>query len=326
MSVKVINPANGRELRSAAPDRLEDAEGASYPIVNGIPRVCDPSNYTENFGKQWNAFRATQIDRSEDGLSQSETRFFLTTGWSPETMADQDILEVGSGAGRFSRVVLERTSAQLWSVDYSSAVEANLANNSELSGGRLHLFQASIYELPFTDGSFDKVFCLGVLQHTPDFEASVRALIAKAKPGGEIVVDFYPIKGFWTKLHAKYLLRPITRRMSHDRLLRLIDRNADWLIGLSSGLDRVGLHALTRFLPLCDIRDTLPRGLSPKELREWVVLDTFDQYSPEYDNPQRIADVAAMFDRSGADVTLAEFVKTGDGFSAVVKGVKRGRA
>jgi len=33
-----------------------------------------------------------------------------------------------------------------------------------------HLFQASIYELPFAPRQFDKVFCFGVLQHTPDFK------------------------------------------------------------------------------------------------------------------------------------------------------------
>jgi SAM-dependent methyltransferase len=325
MTLTLINPKNGQTLCAAGTDRLEDGSGESFPILNGIPRICDPSNYTENFGKQWNLFRATQIDQEQAGQRQSEIRFFKTTGWSPEDMAGQDVLEVGSGAGRFSRVVLSRTTARLWSVDYSSAVEANLANNRDVASDRLRLFQASIYELPFPDDSFDKVFCLGVLQHTPDFAASVDALIRKAKPGGEIVVDFYPIRGFWTKLHAKYLLRPLTRRMSHDRLLRLIDRNADWLIKASQGLDRAGLHVLTRFLPVCDIRDTLPKGLSSKELREWVVLDTFDQYSPQFDNPQRIVDVAAMFKRSGADVTLAQFVPTGDGTSAVVRGVKRRR-
>ena len=59
---------------------------------------------------------------------------------------------------------------------------------------------------------------MGVLQHTPDFEASVKALIKKAKPGGEIVVDFYPVNGWWTKLNAKYLLRPFIKRLSHARL------------------------------------------------------------------------------------------------------------
>ncbi|HEX8442038.1 MAG TPA: class I SAM-dependent methyltransferase [Allosphingosinicella sp.] len=324
MPISIINPASGLELRPAAGNLLEDEQGQVFPIVNGIPRICEPSNYTENFGKQWNAFSATQMDRPEEGLKLSEDRFFQATGWSPEAMAGQDVLEVGSGAGRFSRVVLEQTQARLWSVDYSSAVEANLANNAKIGGDRLRLFQASIYELPFSDGAFDKVFCMGVLQHTPDFEASVRALIAKAKPGGEIVVDFYPIKGFWTKLHAKYLLRPITKRMPHDRLLGLIERHADRLIRLSQRLDGVGLHALTRFVPICDIRGTLPRGLTPEQLREWVVLDTFDQYSPEYDNPQRVRAVAQMFERNGARVTYADLMTMGDTTSAVVRGVKRG--
>jgi SAM-dependent methyltransferase len=321
MTVVLINPENGMPLHRQD-DALIDAAGNSYPIIKNVPRVCEPSNYTENFGKQWNAFRLTQIDRPDAGQTMSEARFFQATGWVPDELDGLDVLEVGSGAGRFTRVVLERTRANLWSVDYSSAVEANMATNGGIAGDRLHLFQASIYDMPFQDGSFDKVFCMGVLQHTPDFEQSVRSLISKAKPGGEIVVDFYPIKGFWTKIHAKYILRPMTRRMSHDRLLGLIDRNSDWLIKLSRGLDKAGLHVLTRFLPLADIKGTMPRGLSEKELREWVVLDTFDQYSPQYDNPQPVRRVADMFRRNGATVTFADIVPMADGFSAVVRATK----
>jgi SAM-dependent methyltransferase len=319
--LEIINPANGLPL-NAQDGKLVDAAGNSYPILKGVPRICEATNYTENFGKQWNAFRLTQIDRPETGLRLSEDRFFQATGWKPEDLSDLDILEVGSGAGRFSRVVLERTRARLWSIDYSSAVEANFETNAAVAPDRFQLFQASVYELPFPENSFDKVFCLGVLQHTPDFEASIRALVSKAKPGAEIVVDFYPIKGFWTKIHAKYLLRPVTRRMSHERLLRLIDRNVDWLIAASRLMDRTGLHALTRFLPLADIRGTMPRGLSKEELRDWVVLDTFDQYSPEYDQPQRVKAVAEMFRRSGATITFADIVKMGDGQSAIVRAVK----
>jgi SAM-dependent methyltransferase len=116
-------------------------------------------------------------------------------------------LEVGSGAGRFTQIVLDYTKANLYSIDYSDAVSANYRNNAH-HGDRLHLFQASIYEMPFPDNSFDKVFCFGVLQHTPDFKKSVKSLIDKAKPGGEIAVDFYPIKGWYTKINAKYICDP----------------------------------------------------------------------------------------------------------------------
>jgi ubiquinone/menaquinone biosynthesis C-methylase UbiE len=319
--VTLINPATGLEL-SEEGDALTDAAGTRFPIIAGVPRICAADNYTDNFGLQWNTFASTQIDRSNEGIDLSSRRFFAETGWPRGGLEGEHVLEVGSGAGRFTRVVLEETKARLWSVDYSSAVEANLRNNADVAGGRLRLFQASIYELPFPDSSFDKVFCLGVLQHTPDFEASVRALVAKAKPGGEIVVDFYPIRGWWTKLNAKYLLRPLTKRMAHDRLLKLIDRNIDWLMAAHRGLTRVGLGGLTRFLPIADLRHILPKQLTPAQAREWAVLDTFDMYSPAYDNPQRIARVADMFRRSGATVTFADYVDLGEAQAAVVRATK----
>lgn len=310
MTVSVIDPRTGSAL--SVPDGQ---------IVKTVPAT----NYADSFGWQWNRFAKTQLDRAQGGSEQSTERFWSETGWTADELKDIDLLEVGSGAGRFSRVILEQTEARLWSLDYSSAVDANLANNGAIAPDRFRLFQASVYEMPFPDNSFDKVLCLGVLQHTPDFEASVRALVAKAKPGGEIVVDFYPIRGWWTKVHAKYLLRPVTKRLSPERALSLIERNVDWLIKLSGTLDRVGLSPLRRFLPVCDIRGTVPSSLSPKELREWVILDTFDAFTPTYDNPQRVETVGKMFERAGATVTFAGFVKNGENSqAAVVRGIKRG--
>jgi SAM-dependent methyltransferase len=324
MSVPVINPANGLPLRTEG-DFLLDSEGHRFPVIAGIPRICDADNYASNFGTQWNMFRETQLDSDAGQGGISERRFFAETAWEPAALADLDILEVGSGAGRFSQVVLKRTAAKLYSVDYSAAVEANLANNGKIAPDRFHLFRASIYDMPFPDEAFDKVFCLGVLQHTPDFEGSVRSLVRKAKPGGEIVVDFYCIRGFWTKISGKYLVRPFTRRMKQERLIKLVRRNAPWMMGLSKGLNRAGLHPLTRFLPIPDLA-IMPNCLTPEQLSEWVVLDTFDMLSPEYDNPQRIGAVARMFERSGAEVTFAGYVDNGTGRAAVVRAIKRRRS
>ena len=322
MAIPYINPDNKLPLERVS-DELRDPNGATFPIIQGIPRFCEVENYTSSFGRQWNKFRTTQIDPDGALDGPSARRLFAETGWTAEGLASANVLEVGSGAGRFSRALLEHTQATLHSVDYSTAVEANLDNNRAWHDARLFLAQASIYELPFPDGSFDKVLCLGVLQHTPDFEASVGALVGKARPGGEVVVDFYEIRGFWTKLHAKYLLRPLTRRMSHERLLATIERHADKLIAASNVLDRLGLGMLKRFLPVADFKGTMPRNLPPAELREWVVLDTFDMFSPAFDNPQRLKDVAAMFERAGADVTFAGHVEHGSGSAAVVRAIRR---
>jgi SAM-dependent methyltransferase len=176
--------------------------------------------------------------------------------------------------------------------------------------------------LPFPDGSFDKVFCFGVLQHTPDFEKSVEVLVQKAKSGGEIVVDFYAVRGPWTKVHAKYLLRPLSRRLSHHRLLRIIEANIDWLIGAATILARSRLGVLNRFLPLVDLR-TLPPHLSADERREWAVLDTFDMFSPAHDHPRRVQTVAEMFERNGAEVTFAGYLDVDGVKTAVVRARRR---
>ena len=319
--MEIINPQNNLPLRLVE-GKLVDDQGNTFLIIDGVARIADVENYTDNFGVQWNKFDKTQLDREKDGRNLSRKRFFAETQWDQVDLLGKNVLEVGSGAGRFSEVVLRHTKANLYSVDYSGAVTANFNNNRSIAPDRFHLFQAGIYELPFPDNSFDKVFCIGVLQHTPDFEASVKSLICKAKPNTEVVVDFYSINGWWTKISAKYILRPFTKRMDHKLLMGLIESNIDWLIRAEKILHILGLGVLARFLPIVDIKHTFPKYLSKSERREWAVLDTFDMFSPEYDNPQRIEDVAAMFRRHGADVTFAGF-EYFDGFSAaVVRGVK----
>jgi SAM-dependent methyltransferase len=322
--IDLINPSNGSVLKKEQ-EVFIDNNGNRFPLVNGAVRIVQESNYTDSFGYQWNKFQKTQIDREHKQFSLSKERFFAQTQWDKEDLSSKDVLEVGSGAGRFSQIVLDFTKANLYSVDYSDAVSANFKNNGH-HGNRFHLFQASVYEMPFPDNSFDKVFCFGVLQHTPDFKRSVQSLIAKAKPGGEVIVDFYPIRGWWTKIHAKYIFRPFTKRMSHEKLLGMIEKNAGWLMKLYFFFDKIGIGKLVnRFLPICDIKGTLPHNLSKEELREWVVLDTFDMFSPQHDHPQTIATVKKWFEESGVQVTQAEFVYYGEEkFSAaVVKGIKK---
>lgn len=317
--ITLLNPYNQQALHSKE-DKLVDNEGKEFAKVAGAYRFVQDDNYTQNFGFQWNKFTKTQIDRFSEQSSQSKSRFFAVTQWDKEDLSNQNILEVGSGAGRFSQVVLDETKANLYSVDYSNAVEANYQNNGHHQ--KFHLFQASVYDLPFVAQSFDKVFCFGVLQHTPDVRKSVESLVAMVKPGGELIVDFYPIRGWWTKIHAKYIFRPWSKKMPHDKLLRRIEKNAQWMINVSKFFNKIGIGKLTnRFIPICDIKNTLPANLSKEQLREWVILDTFDMFSPEYDQPQRVETVAQWFKEFGLEVTFAGTINfEGSNLVSAVKG------
>jgi ubiquinone/menaquinone biosynthesis C-methylase UbiE len=321
--IVLVNPYNQHPL-TPKDDGYVDDTGAFFPKVDGVVRFVKDDNYAENFGFQWNKFQKTQIDSANNNLTHSRERFFQVSNWTKESLDGKYVLEVGSGAGRFTQIVLDHTTANLYSLDYSNAVTANFRNNGH-HGERLKLFQASIYDMPFADNSFDIVFCFGVLQHTPDFKKSVKALIDKAKPGGEVAVDFYAITGWWSKLSAKYLLRPFTKKMSHQRLLRRIEKNAGWLIKCNQFFTKIGIGKLVnRFLPICDIEATIPRNLSKKELKELVILDTFDMFSPAHDHPQRVETVAKWFREFNMEVTYAGIVTYAGGFkNAVVRGKKK---
>lgn len=76
-----------------------------YPIINGIPRFVTENNYCQAFGFQWNRHRRVQIDKY-NGYNFSRDRFYEVTKWS-EHLDGECVLEVGSGAGRFTQVLLD---------------------------------------------------------------------------------------------------------------------------------------------------------------------------------------------------------------------------
>ena len=64
---------------------------------------------------------------SSQKISQGYDRLFNVTGWD-KRLKGEKILEVGSGAGRFTEILLG-TGAEITSFDYSNAVTANYNNN-----------------------------------------------------------------------------------------------------------------------------------------------------------------------------------------------------
>jgi SAM-dependent methyltransferase len=254
--------------------------GKRYSIVRGIPRFVEVDPYAENFGKQWNAFRKLQLD-SENGASYSTKRFDDETGWYEDQLKGKWVLDAGCGAGRFSEVAAARQ-ANLISMDLSSAVEATARTLSRFSN--VDVIQGSILEPPFRQGIFDYVYCIGVIQHTPDPPGAIRALLRHLKEGGEFTFTIYGRRP-WTKLNGKYLLRPITARMSHDTLLSGIERAMPVLFPITETLFKMPiLGSIARFaLPVANYTER--QDLTRDQRYSEAVLDTFDMLAPRYDSP-----------------------------------------
>jgi len=267
---------------------------AAVPVTRGIPRFVPYANYAANFGRQWNLFRRTQLD-SHSGVPISRDRFIRYTGHSEDKLRGALVLDAGCGAGRFAEIALSM-GARVIAIDYSSAIDAARAN---LHGtGDIDFIQADINRLPFAPGSFPNTYCLGVLQHTPDPEASFAALARIVAPGGHLAVDVYPA-GWKNLFFAKYWIRPIVKRWTPERSLGVVQRWFPTLFAISDFVRRIPLvgHYLRYLVPVANYRGVYP--LSAEQHREWALLDTFDMWAPAFDQPQTLDTLGDWFVAAG---------------------------
>lgn len=266
----------------------------SFPIIDCIPRFVSSDNYARNFGLEWTKHARTQYD-SYSGAKVSEDRFFNETRW-PRDLAGQHILEVGSGSGRFTEQAAS-TGATVVSLDYSYAVEANYASNGDKPN--VLIVQADLLRMPFRRGFFDRLYCFGVLQHTPDPRRSFLELPQYLRAGGELCIDVYSLKKWWVELLVKgRWIRPFTSRLPPHLLYFLVDRYVRLMWPVSRRINRLplGMH-INLALLVADYRGLF--DLSEEMLKEWAILDTFDLLSARYDSPQTIASVQAWFAEAG---------------------------
>lgn len=266
----------------------------SYPIVNSIPRFVSSANYSNDFGLQWNKFSKTQLD-STTGKSITEDRLRRCLLGNLELIKDKTILEAGSGAGRFTEILL-KYQAKVHSFDLSNAVEANMKNNGYK--GRIDIAQADISNMPFKQNNYDYVICLGVIQHTPSPENSIADLWRMVKPGGHLIFDHYRFKWRHILPPPIGIAGPLYRRiiLLFDTSLRmyLIRKIVDfwyplhWQFRKSKLMQRL----LRRISPVHFYYGKLPI-YSREKLYDWAFLDTHDSLTDHYKHYRSIKQIEA---------------------------------
>lgn len=97
----------------------------------------------------------------------------------------QRLLEVGCGYGRLSASLVE-SGAQWTGVELSPSMAAHCRRTLPASAW---LVRGDNCELPFAEGSFDRVLCSGVLMHVEDERKALGELVRVLRPGGVLVVS-----------------------------------------------------------------------------------------------------------------------------------------
>ena len=180
----------------------------SYPVLRFIPRLIDEyrtpaGNATspgasppldgedgdvfartrKSFGYQWTAFgkMSSTFERNFlDYIGPIAPSFF------PRKLG----LDAGCGFGRHIYHA-RRFGAEMVGLDASRAIDVARAN---AHSANTHFVQADLLKPPFRSGTFDFVYCLGVLHHLPDPESGFRALAKLKREGGSFWIWVYSKK------------------------------------------------------------------------------------------------------------------------------------
>ena len=264
-------------------------------LERGVVDCVQTGEYAASFGKQWEIYRHTQLD-SKNGTTISRDRFSSITGWSRADLEGKSVLDAGSGSGRFTEIAAS-LGARVTSIDLSVAAYVTRAN---VPSENVNVVRGNLLEPPLRRGSFDKVFSIGVLQHTPDPLGVARMLMELVKPGGEVAIWMYE-KRWSTPFLPRMVLRRLTRRLPTPAFMPMTKA----LVSSFSPVARVGSHAPGRrlkgliraALPIASYWDLLP--LDSNQQREWSLLDTHDWLTPTYDTPQTYSDLEGALRANG---------------------------
>jgi SAM-dependent methyltransferase len=221
---------------------------------------------------------------------ESEERLGQSLDFPLEDLKELLILDAGCGMGRFAEVAAKYGGIVV-TADLSYAVDV-AARNLTPWQDTVHCLQADVRASPFGESTFDLIYSLGVLHHTPDPRNAFLSLVPLLKPGGKITVTLY---SGYNKVYvtSTNFWRRLTTRLPR----RLVYYLAQWAIPA---------HYLYR-IPLIGLLGRLIFPISHHRDREWRVLDTFDCYTPTYQSYHTHPEVFGWFKDAGLnDIAVLE--------------------
>ena len=255
----------------------------------GVNILNYDDDYTINFGKQWKKYLNVQIDSlNKFNLSKNFLENLLFDDLN--ILSNKNVLEIGSGAGRFTEYIA-KYSKRCVSVDLSSSIYYNVAKNKK----NVTLIKANYYHLT-PKNKFDIVICRGVLQHTPQPTKYLLKLYEFVNNNGFVYFDFYPMPKAGL-LHPKYLIwRPLLQKfVQYEKFEYFLNKNITFLLYLKRKIKKIFLNS--RFIadliiPVWDYKGIL--NLTEEQLEKWSILDTLDGIYAKYDKPYKYSKIVKI--------------------------------
>jgi SAM-dependent methyltransferase len=123
-----------------------------------------------------------------------------------ESVRDQTVLELGFGNGSLLYHMARCGPALLCGVELGDTLETARRNVGEVSDTRIELYREDLTRADL--GTFDFVYCIGVLHHLKEPEAGFDAVLRHTRPGGRFHCWVYAREG---NAVVRYFVDPLRR-------------------------------------------------------------------------------------------------------------------
>ena len=117
-----------------------------------------------------------------------------------EPAAGQSVLDAGCGTGNFS-LKLAEMGCRVTAVDVAEKMMDQARQKAVRAGADIRFLREDMAELPFGDGSFDRVLTMAAFEFLPDPARAVRELLRVLRPGGVLVIGTIEKGGPWAGLY-----------------------------------------------------------------------------------------------------------------------------
>ncbi len=180
-----------------------------------IVRENREAEHDDVFGKSFALYDKAAIEEFVGFFQQR----FSANGIDPRAVFNgKRCLDAGCGNGRGALFMLDNGAAHVTTADISPTNIESTARNIETFGFKNYsVKETSLETLPFEDGTFDFVWCNGVVMHTHNPDACLSELARVLKIGGQSWIYVYGSGGvYW---YAVRRFRAIVRDISPARCI-----------------------------------------------------------------------------------------------------------
>ena len=170
----------------------------------------------KDFGEQWSHLTSnTGYYGSLDVLRDICGPLFNVNDFK-----NKSVIDIGSGTGRITNLLIEAGASHVFSLEPSDAYETLKINTSHIPSDFVTYLNIDGSNIP-SNIKYDYALCIGVLHHIPDPKTTILRAIEGLKDGGCFIIWLYGKEGNETYLFFARIIRLITIKLSHNKLLIL---------------------------------------------------------------------------------------------------------